>query len=92
MASSSSSVDDFDGVVVVGGGLVGCLSAIMAARETGLAVRLYEGRPDWRMRARDEFVDGAARRAADYVRSTGAGEGDRRHSRVLVFSIKLWKT
>ena len=46
MASSSSSVDDFDGVVVVGGGLVGCLSAIMAARETGLAVRLYEGRPD----------------------------------------------
>ena len=51
---SSAQEDSFDGIVVVGGGLVGCLSALMAARETGLPVRLYEGRVDWRRKIRDE--------------------------------------
>ena len=40
-------VENFDGILVIGGGLVGALSALQWARN-GFPVRLIEKRKDWR--------------------------------------------
>ena len=41
--------DDTDGIVIIGGGLVGALAALMlSGPKYGYKVRLYEGRKDWR--------------------------------------------
>ena len=41
--------ENFDGIVIIGGGLVGALAALMlSGPKYGYKVRLYEGRKDWR--------------------------------------------
>jgi kynurenine 3-monooxygenase len=42
-----ANVEEFDGVVIIGGGLVGSLAAVLLPKY-GYSVRLYEGRADWR--------------------------------------------
>ena len=52
MANSSlpsvNAVEKFDGIIIIGGGLVGALAAITLAKRD-YKVRLYEQRPDWRV-------------------------------------------
>ena len=41
--------ENFDGIVIIGGGLVGALAALMlSGPKYGYKVILYEGRKDWR--------------------------------------------
>mmetsp|Transcript_21906 Transcript_21906/g.26648 ORF Transcript_21906/g.26648 Transcript_21906/m.26648 type:complete len:491 (-) Transcript_21906:1338-2810(-) len=41
-------MEEFDGILVVGAGLVGTMAALTLARR-GFKVKMFEGRPDWRL-------------------------------------------